>query len=280
MKHKKNIKEYFMVALGTFLVAIGIFYFMAPQKLAAGGVSGFSIVLTSYIPLPISAVTFIINSILLIIGFIFIGKEFGGKTILSVLLLSFYLFLMESFYPISEPVTDQILVNLFCGVIISGAGLSIVFNQNASTGGTDIIAKILNKYFGINMGTGLLIADAFVVSSAVFTFGLSKGLIGALGWFVNGITINYFIDGLTVKKEVVIISDKSEEIKNFIFSEIDRGVTIYKAQGGYTNDQKNIVVTVVAKNEYVILKKEIAIIDKNAFVLVKSIHEVLGDGFE
>ncbi|QSX05796.1 YitT family protein [Sedimentibacter sp. zth1] len=280
MNIKRAIKEYTFVAIGTLLVAIGIFYFMAPQNLAAGGVSGFSIVLTSYIPLPISAVTLIINTILLIIGFIFIGKEFGGKTILSVVLLSFYLFLMETFFPISNPVTDEILLNLFCGIIISGGGLTIVFNQNASTGGTDIIAILLNKYLNLNIGTGMLAADAFVVGSALFTFGISKGIIGALGWFLNGLVINYFIDGLTIKKEVVIVSDKATEIKNFIFSEIDRGVTIYKAQGGYTNKPKDIVVTVVGKKEYFSLKKKLKTIDSDVFVLVRSVHEVLGHGFE
>lgn len=280
MINKKTLKEYLLTAIGTFIVSIGIYYFMVPENLAAGGVSGFSIVLTHYINLPISLVTFIINTILLTIGFIFVGPEFGGKTIFSVILLSFYMFLMEKIIPSNGPITDEILVNLVCGILLSAIGLAIVFNQNASTGGTDIIAKILNKYFNMNMGTGLLTADVLVVSSAILTFGLSTGLIGALGWFLNGLVVNYFIDGLNVKKEVVIISQKSDEIKNYIFNKIDRGVTIYKAEGGYTNDKKNIVVTIVANNEYFILKKQLKQIDPNAFVIVRSVQEVLGYGFQ
>jgi len=279
MTNKKIIKEYLFTALGTLIVVIGIYFFMVPQNLASGGVSGLSIVLTHYIPLPISLVSLIINTILLIIGFIFIGKEFGGKTIFSVILFSTYMKIMESFFPLSGPVTDEILVNLICGVILAAMGLSIVFNQNASTGGTDILAKIFNKYFNLDIGTGLLAADVVVVGSSILTFGFSTGILGALGWFLNGIVVNYFIDGLNIKREVVIISKNSKEIKNYIFAKLDRGVTIYKAEGGYTNEPTDIVVTVLAKNEYFTLKKKLKELDPDVFVLVRSVHEVLGRGF-
>lgn len=280
MTSKKTIREYLFTALGTLIVVMGIYFFLIPQNLAAGGVSGLSIVLTNYIPLPISTIAFIINSILLIVGFIFIGKEFGGKTIFSVVLFSFYMNMMETFFPMTGPVTDEILVNLICGIIISAMGLSIVFNQNASTGGTDIIAKIFNKYFNLEIGTGLLAADIIVVGSSLLTFGVSTGILGALGWFLNGIVVNYFIDGLNIKKEVVIISKKPYEVKDFIINKIDRGVTIYKAEGGYTSEPKDIVVTVLAKNEYFALKKQLKEIDPDVFVLVRNVQEVLGHGFQ
>lgn len=279
MTNKKIIKEYLFTALGTLIVVIGVYFFMIPQNLAAGGVSGFSIVLTHYIDLPISIVSFIINTILLIVGFIFIGPEFGGKTIFSVVLFSVYLNIMERLFPSYGPVTDEVLVNLICGIIIAAMGLAIVFNQNASTGGTDILAKIFNKYFNLNIGTGLLAADIIVVGSSILTFGISTGILGALGWFLNGIVVNYFIDGFTIKREVVIISKKSLEIKNYIFERLDRGVTIYKAEGGYTNEPTNIVVTVLANNEYFTLKKKLKEIDPDVFVLVRSVQEVLGHGF-
>jgi len=279
MMNKQTLKEYLFIALGTFIVAFGVYYFMVPENLATGGVSGLAIVLNSYINIPISFINLILNIILFIVGFIFLGKEFGGKTIFSVFFLSFFMYVMETFFPANHPVTDEILLNLLCGIVISAMGLSIVFNQNASTGGTDIIAKIFNKYFNMGMGNGLMAADIIVVVFAFFTYGLQTGVVGAFGWFVNGVVVNYFIDGFSVKNEVVVISDKPEEIKQYIFSKLDRGVTVYKAEGGFTNDEKDIIVTILERKEYFVLKKELKIIDPNVFVIVRTVQEVYGFGF-
>ena len=280
MINKKTFVEYFFTAFGTLLAAIGIFYFLVPQNIAIGGVSGFSIIMTSYINLPISLVTFITNIVLLLLGFMFVGREFGGKTIFSVIMLSVYMYIMENFFPIYEPITSEVLLNLIVAIVLFSSGLAIVFNQNASTGGTDILAKIFNKHFNLNFGTGLLVADAIVVGLAIITFGLEQGLLGALGWFINGILINYFIDGFNIKKETVIVSDKSDEIKKFIFDKIQRGVTIYKAQGGFTNEPKDIIVTILAKNEYFTLKKQLKEIDPQVFLLVRNVQDVFGKGFK
>lgn len=279
MINKQIIKEYILTAIGTFIVAFGVYYFLVPENLAAGGVSGLAIVINNYVPLSISTINFVLNILLLIVGFLFIGSEFGGKTIFSVIVFSLSLFVMEFANPAAQPVTDEILLNLICGIIISAMGLSIVFNQNASTGGTDILAKIFNKYFNLDMGTGLMVADIVVVVSALFTYGLKVGMVGAFGWFLNGIVVNYFIDGLSVKREVVIITKNPIEVKKFIISKIDRGLTIYKAEGGYTNESKDIIVTTVAKNEYFILKKELKNLDPDVFVTVRNVHEVIGYGF-
>jgi len=280
MINKQNIKEYIFTSIGTFIVAFGVYYFLVPENLAAGGVSGLAIVINNYVPFSISAINFVLNIILLIVGFLFIGSEFGGKTIFSVVIFSLSMFIMESVYPATQPVTDEILLNLICGIVISAMGLSLVFNQNASTGGTDILAKIFNKYFNLDMGTGLMAADILVVVFALFTYGLKTGIVGAFGWFLNGVVINYFIDGLSIKREVVIITKNPIEVKNFIISKIDRGVTIYKAEGGYTNETKDIIVTTVAKNEYFVLKKELKNLDPEVFVTVRNVHEVIGFGFQ
>ncbi|MGB4440455.1 MAG: YitT family protein [Sedimentibacter sp.] len=279
MINKQTLKEYLFIAIGTFIVTLGVYYFMVPENLAMGGVSGLAIVLSNYIAIPISFINLILNIILLIVGFIFLGKEFGGKTIFSVFLLSFFMYIMETFFPAIHPVTDEVLLNLLCGIVISAIGLSIVFNQNASTGGTDIIAKILNKYFNMDMGNGLMVADIIVVISAFFTYGLQTGVVGAFGWFINGVVVNYFIDGFSVKNEVVVISDKPDEIKQYIFSKLDRGVTVYKAEGGFTNDEKDIIVTILERKEYFVLKKELKNIDPNVFVIVRTVQEVYGFGF-
>lgn len=279
MINKSLIKETLLIAIGSFIVALGVYYFMVPENLATGGVSGLTIVLNNYLNIPISITNFIINVILLIIGFIFLGKEFGGKTIISVFFLSFFMYLMEFFYPATKPVTDEILLNLICGIVISAMGLSIVFNQNASTGGTDIIAKLLNKYFHLDMGKGLMAADIIVVILAFFTFGLQTGIVGAFGWFLNGIVVNYFIDGFNVKNEVVIITKHHEYVKNYIFQTLDRGVTLYKAEGGYTKEEKDIIVTILDRRQYFTLKKELKGLDPEAFVIVRTVQEVYGFGF-
>lgn len=279
MINKEILKEYFLIALGTLIVAFGVYYFMVPENLATGGVSGLSIVLSNYISIPISLINFILNIILLIVGFIFLGKEFGGKTIFSVFFLSFFMYIMESVHPATKPVTDEILLNLLCGIVISAMGLSIVFNQNASTGGTDIVAKIFSKFFNMNMGTGLMAADIVVVISAFFTYGIKTGTVGTFGWFINGLVVNYFIDGFSIKNEVVIISEKHEEIKQYIFDKLDRGVTVYKAEGGYTSDEKEIIVTILDRKEYFILKNQLKHIDPGVFVIVRTVQEVYGFGF-
>ncbi|MDF2616219.1 MAG: YitT family protein [Sedimentibacter sp.] len=279
MINKEIVKEYFLIALGTLIVAFGVYYFMVPENLATGGVSGLSIVLSNYISFPISLINFILNIILLIVGFIFLGKEFGGKTIFSVFFLSFFMYIMEIVYPATKPVTDEILLNLLCGIVIAAMGLSIVFNQNASTGGTDIIAKIFSKYFNMNMGTGLMAADIVVVISAFFTYGIKTGTVGAFGWFINGLVVNYFIDGFSIKNEVVIISEKHAEIKQYIFDKLDRGVTVYKAEGGYTSDEKEIIVTILDRKEYFVLKNQLKHIDPGVFVIVRTVQEVYGFGF-
>ncbi|MDF2677834.1 MAG: YitT family protein [Bacillota bacterium] len=279
MFNKQIIKEYLLIAVGTFLVALGIYYFLVPENLATGGVSGLSIVINNYLSIPISLINLILNIILLIVGFIFIGFEFGGKTIFSVFFLSFCMGLMEKYYPATNPVTDEVLLNLISGIVLAAMGLSIVFNQNASTGGTDIVAKILNKYFNLDMGNGLMAADIIVVVFAFYTYGLTTGIIGAFGWFINGLVVNYFIDGFSVKKEVVIITDKTNDVKLFILNKINRGVTIYTAEGGYTNKEKEILTTILEKREYFILKKELKVLDPNVFVIVRNVHEVYGEGF-
>lgn len=279
MLNKQMIKEYFFIAIGTFLVALGIYYFLVPENLATGGVSGLSIVINNYLSIPISLINLILNIILLIVGFIFIGFEFGGKTIFSVFFLSFSMGLMEKYYPATNPVTNEILLNLISGIVLSAIGLSIVFNQNASTGGTDIVAKIFNKYFNLDMGNGLMAADIIVVVFAFFTYGLTTGIIGAFGWFINGLVVNYFIDGFSVKKEVVIITDKTKDVKQFILKNLNRGVTIYTAEGGYTNKEKEILTTILEKREYFILKKELKNFDPDVFVIVRNVHEVYGEGF-
>ena len=276
---KQLIKEYLMIAVGTFITCVGVYYFMVPQDIVTGGVSGLAIVIHHVIPLPISLITFLLNAVLLVLGFIFLGKEFGVKTIYSTVLFSFFIYLMETFTPLDGSLTDILWLDLVMAVIISSYGLSVVFNQNASTGGTDILARMFNKYFNMDLGNGLLLADVVVVTGAIFVFGLKTALVGIFGWFLAGLSINYFIDGFNVKKEVTIMSDRSEEIKNYIMHTLSRGLTTYEGRGGYTKNDKEVIVTVLERNQYSKLKVAIKEIDPKCFMIVRTVHEVMGEGF-
>lgn len=277
--NSKTIKEYLMVGIGTLIVAFSAYYFFAPENLVCGGVTGFSIMMGDVLDLPISNISLVCNIVLLVLGFIFIGFEFGGKTIFATILFSGFLYVMENVAPCAAPVTDSTFVNLTVAALLCGLGLSIVFNQNASTGGTDILAMIFKKFFNLEIGTGMLLADAIVVILAMFYYGVSAGVYGALGWFITGAAINYFSDGFNVKKEITIITNKTDECKDYILNQVDRGVTIYKAEGGYSKSSKEIIVTVCKNKEYFKLKKELKKIDPGVFVIVRNVHEAIGEGF-
>ena len=276
---KELVKEYLMIALGTFITCVGVYYFMVPQDIVTGGVSGLAIVIHHVIPMPISLITFILNAVLLVMGFIFLGKEFGVKTIFSTVLFSFFIYLMETFTPLNGSLTDILWLDLVMAVIISSYGLCIVFNQNASTGGTDILARMFNKYFNMDLGNGLLLADVVVVTGAIFVFGLKTALVGIFGWFLAGLSINYFIDGFNVKKEITITSNHPEEIKNYILHTLGRGLTTYEGKGGYTKENKEVIITVLERNQYSKLRLAIKEIDPTCFMIVRTVHEVMGEGF-
>lgn len=277
---KKTIKNYFIISLGVLIVALGLHLFLVPANLAVGGVSGFAIVVNKIFPnLSIGSIMFIMNIILFIIGFIFIGKQFGTKTIYASFALSGFIWAIEKLYPIKEPLVEDMLLNLFFGILIGGIGMAIVFYQNASTGGTDIIAKILNKYFHLNIGKSLLLADLVVTILAGLTFGLELGLYALLGVIMNGFIIDNIIEGLDLKISVSIISSKPAEIKDFINNNLVRGATIYRAEGAYTNKERPVITAVMNRKEFINLKAFIKKTDKNAFVMVSSVREVLGEGF-
>lgn len=274
-------KEYILIFIGTVIVALGVYFFLVPENLATGGVSGLGMVLAFYFKnMPISFLVGILNGLLLLIGFLFLGASFGAKTIFATVVFSLAMAGAEALYPAPKPISDEVLLNLIAGIVSTGLGLSIVFNQNASTGGTDIVAKILNKYFNVDMGKSLLFADVLIVLAAFFTFGAKSGMLALFGLFLASLTIDYFIDGFKMRKEVLIISKKPDEIRRLIIRELDRGATIYKAEGAYTNQEQKVVVTVIGKREFVRLKRHIAAVDPEAFLIVRNVHEVLGEGFE
>lgn len=278
---KKKIKEYVLITFGMVLVAVGMYFFLMPNDLATGGVNGMGIIINHFLPfLSVGFLMIIMNIILFIIAFLIIGPGFGGKTIYVSIGLSGMIWALEIFYPVKAPLSDDMLLQLIVGILISGAGMGIVFNQNASTGGTDIIAKIINKYLHIDLGKAVLMSDFIITLIAAATFGLTKGLYAILGVIMNGYVIDNVIEGFSVCKEVVIISEKGDLIKKFIIDELQRGATIYYAKGAFSGENKEVITTIIDRKEYVKLRNYIKEIDTASFITIKNIRETLGEGFK
>lgn len=278
---KKKIKEYVFITFGMVLVAAGMYFFLMPNDLATGGVNGMGIIINHFLPfLSVGFLMIIMNIILFIIAFLIIGPGFGGKTIYVSIGLSGMIWALEIFYPVKAPLSDDMLLQLIVGILISGVGMGIVFNQNASTGGTDIIAKIINKYLHIDLGKAVLMSDFIITLIAAATFGLTKGLYAILGVIMNGYVIDNVIEGFSVCKEVVIISEKGDLIKKFIIDELQRGATIYYAKGAYSGENKEVITTIIDRKEYVKLRNYIKEIDTTSFITIKNIRETLGEGFK
>lgn len=276
---KKSVKEYGEITIGILLVAFAVEYFFVPNNLAAGGVTGLAIVINNYIPaLSTGILVLIMNLVLFVVAFIFLGGNFGAKTIYTSFGLSIIMALMEKFLKPQAISTDLIIATLF-GTVISAIGMAIVFNVNASTGGTDIIAKILNKYFHINIGKSLLIVDFLVTISGAVTFGLNMGLYALVCVILNGLAIDRFIEGFKTCMSVTIISEKNNEINEFILNSLERGCTNVSGVGGYTKKETFIIYTVLGRMEFIKLKNYIKEIDPRAFITVSQVHEVLGEGF-
>lgn len=276
---RKLVKEYGEITIGILLVAFAVEYFFVPNNLAAGGVTGLAIVINNYIPiLSTGILVLIMNLILFVIAFIFLGGNFGAKTIYTSFGLSIVMAAIEKYLKPQPITTDLIMATLF-GTIISAIGMAIVFNVNASTGGTDIIAKILNKYFHINIGKSLLIVDFLVTISGAITFGIDRGLYALVCVILNGLAIDRFIEGFKVCMSVTIISEKYSEINEFILNTLERGCTNVSGIGGYTRKDIFIINTVLERMEFIKLKNYIKEIDPRAFITVAQVHEVLGEGF-
>lgn len=275
---RESIKEFALITMGIFLVAVSVVYFFEPNNIAAGGITGLAIVINHYIPfISIGPLVLMMDAILFIVALIVLGAKFGAKTIYSSFLLSTSMWLMQTFIPIN--VTNDLILATIFGTLISAVGMAIVFNANASTGGTDIIAKILNKFFHIEIGKSLLIVDFLVTLLGAVTFGINIGLYGLLAVIINGVVIDNIIAGFKTKSEITIISEKNKEISKFILDDLERGCTFIKGIGGFTRKDTSILYTVLDRNEFIKLKNKIKEIDKNAFITVGEVHEVMGEGF-
>lgn len=280
MKEKFNLKRFLIINLGTIITAIGTYYFLIPANLVIGGVSGLGIVLNYIFPIiPIGIFMLLFNIILLVLAFVVVGREFGGYTIYTSLLLSAIISFLEMVSPMEKTLVDDMMLNLIFGIIIGGLGMALIFNENTSTGGTDIIAKIINKFTHLEIGKSLLLSDFLIVLAGAVVFGLELGLYALLGALINTVVIDKVISGFGTKIKIAIISKKEREISRFITEEMGRGVTLFDGYGGYSMEGKKVINTIVNRREYIRIKNKVKEIDPDAFVWMSFVNEVLGEGF-
>ncbi len=277
IKTKKFWYELFLMTFGMLIGAIAVHFFLVPSKLIIGSISGLSIVLYNLIGVPVSIVSFIINGGLLVLAYILIGKEFGTKTVYTALILSPWLFLLEKLFPIKESVMQDPWLDLLCFVVILSFVQAVLFRINASTGGLDILAKIVNKYLHIDIGTSITVAGGAICCTAFAINDFKLVIIGLIGTWINGLVLNHFTAGLNQKKRVCIISKDYHPIKDFVIKEIGRGVTMYEVVGGYTNEKATEIEVLLARDEFATLMKFIEDESIKAFITAGNVNEIYGN---
>ncbi|ABR36975.1 MULTISPECIES: YitT family protein [Clostridium] len=276
---KSKFREYLIITFGIILVALSIEYFYAPNNIAAGGVTGIAIIINAVIPsFSIGVVSFILNGLLFIVALIFIDGKFGVKTIYASLGLSVIIWAIERFLkPVA--ITNDLMMATIFGTLISAFGMAIIFNENASTGGTDILAKMLNIFFHLDIGKSLLVVDFVITLASAFVFGVDVALYSMLSIILLGLIVDRVIEGFNACKSIFIISKSNYEISRYIIDTLDRGCTFINGVGAFTEKETNILYAVLSRNQFIKLKKFIKDVDPDAFITVGEVHEVLGEGF-
>jgi uncharacterized membrane-anchored protein YitT (DUF2179 family) len=274
----KTIKEYFLSTVGVIIVVFGLEYFLFPNGIAAGGASGLALAINAILPISPSTFVFVFNLILFGLSFWLIGGSFGAKSIYATLVTSGAMWFCEEILN-PKPITDNLFLACVFGSAVVAFGTAIVFNQGASTGGTSIIAKLINKFLHVPIGQGLLIADCSITIIAIYSFGIEKGLFGLLSAILTGNLIDKFIAGINPVKQVFIVTNKADLIVGFINKDINRGCTIIDGTGGYTKDKTKVIYTVLTSKQFITLKQFIREKNPEAFLTVNESTEALGKGF-
>ncbi len=279
-KTKTWLNEFFILNVGTLLTAIGSYFFKFPNNFSTGGVTGISVVLTYYFPnISNGTVVSVINIALMVVGLLLLGKEFGFKTFYVTIAFSGVLKIFEVFFPMTEPLTNQPFMELLFGVFLPAWGSALLFNIGSSTGGTDIIAMVVKKYFKCHIGKALLIVDFFITVMTFVAFGPTTGLFSMLGLIMRSYAVDFFIEEMNTYKSFTIITGKPEEIYNYITQTLHRGATIYNAQGVFEHSDKTIILTAQSKKQGIKLQEQIKKVDPHAFVMITNTSEVIGKGF-
>ena len=278
MKKKLNyadiVKEIVILTVAVAIIAAAVYFFLVPSHTSVSSISGLGIVLSNFVPLQLSAITMILNVVLLIIGFFTCGREFGVKTVYTSVMLPLFLGLFEIIFPDFGSMTDSQELDVLCYVLVVSVGLSILFNRNASSGGLDIVAKIMNKYLHMELGKAMSLSGMCVALSAALVYDKKTVVLSILGTYFNGIVLDHFIFDHNIKRRVCIITKKEEELRQFIVHDLHSGATIYEAIGAYKMEKRHEIITIVDKGEYQKLMKFINQEDPKAFITVYNVSNM------
>ena len=268
------LKETGILTVAVAIIAAAVYFFLVPSHASVSSISGLGIVLSNFIPLPLSVITMILNVVLLLIGFVTCGKEFGVKTVYTSVMLPVFLGLFEMMFPNFGSMTDSQELDVLCYILVVSVGLSILFNRNASSGGLDIVAKIMNKYLHMELGKAMSLSGMCVALSAALVYDKKTVVLSILGTYFNGIILDHFIFDNNIKRRVCIITKKEEELRQFITRDLHSGATIYEATGAYNFEKHNEIITIVDKSEYQKLMKFINELDPKAFITVYNVSSM------
>ena len=274
MKTRKTVGEFAIITVGTIIVAIAVFFFMMPSHVSVGSGAALAMVLSNFIPLSVSTITLIMNVGLLIIGFLLIGPEFGAKTVYCSILMPLVVGVFEKIFPDFQSITQDPLLDVICYILVVGVGLAILFSRNASSGGLDIVAKIMNKYLRMDIGQAMSVSGMIVALSSALCYDSKTVVLSLLGTYFGGMMVDNFIFGINIKRRVCVISEHLETIVEYVIHDLHSGATLNEIIGAYDKAPRMEMITIVDKNEYRLLMDYVRKVDPKAFVTVYSVSDM------
>ena len=271
---KRSVKEFAIITVGTAIIAAAVYFFMLPSHVTVGSASALALVISNFVPLPVSAITFVLNMVLLVIGFLLIGPEFGAKTVYASVLMPAVMRVYELAFPNFQSITQDPFLDVICYILTVGIGLALLFSCNASSGGLDIVAKLMNKYLRMDLGQAMSMSGMLVALSSALCYDKKIVVLSVLGTYFGGIIVDHFIFGLNLKRKVCIISPEIEKITQFILHDLHSGASIYEVIGAYNNEVRKEINVIVDNQEYRQLMDYMKQVDPKAFITVYSVNEI------
>lgn len=272
--NKRNIKEFLIITVGTIIVATAVFFFMIPSHVTIGSGSALAMVIAEFVPLPVSAITLALNVFLLLIGFLLVGRDFGAKTVYSTILMPSVMRVYEILFPNFSSITNEPILDVLGYILVVGVGLALLFSVNSSSGGLDIVAKLMNKYMGIELGKAMSLSGMLVALSSALCFDKATVVLSVIGTYFGGMIVDHFIFGMNLKRRVCIVSEEHEKIIDYILHEIHSGATLYEGIGAYTRQKRMEIIAIVDKQEYRMLMEFMKKTDPKAFMTVYSVNDI------
>ena len=270
----KQVKEILILSGAVFIISAAVFFFLVPSHCSVSSISGLAILLTNVLPFSVSQITMALNVALLLVGFLTCGREFGAKTVYTSILLPLFIGLFEKLLPDYTSLTGDMTLDVICYIFTVSVGLAILFNRNASSGGLDIVAKVMNKYLHIELGKAMSAAGMCIALSSAFFYDSKTVVLSVLGTYLNGIVLDHFIFDQSVKRRVCIVSEKSDEIRNYILKELHSGASVYRCIGALRMNEQEEIITIVSKSEYQQLMNYLQKTDPTAFVTVYKVNDM------